>query len=355
MGNPSENCLFINVFMSASTPPDLSAKLPVMAWFHGGGYQGGNTREAIPNITLQTSMDASRPFVFVSFAYRLWQFGFLVGSQRDGQLNLVLQDHAGSRGKTEKRMSASSRVTIWGQSAGAGSTLFHLIANGGNNESLFVGAMGDSPPFNAMPAYNDPYLEGVLEQFPSLAGCDPKVQDKVASCLRNLEADTIASAGARLIGSRNSNSLRVRTLLGRRFARVPVSPGSNTNEGATWSARLRNPDANTSMPHFTQDTVYNFFYGQYPYFTKESFDKAVKLYPIADYNVNFSFQGQQMYGEIRYIRVRYRYRYNNTHLSSDHHDELQAFFVPSKLANPAPGGSGIVQGDERVLVIVCDE
>ncbi|KAI3612946.1 carotenoid ester lipase [Moniliophthora roreri] len=293
--------------MSASTPPDLSAKLPVMAWFHGGGYQGGNTREAIPNITLQTSMDASRPFVFVSFAYRLWQFGFL--------------------GKTEKRMSASSRVTIWGQSAGAGSTLFHLIANGGNNESLFVGAMGDSPPFNAMPAYNDPYLEGVLEQFPSLAYVSSS-----STLTSKLTKIHVWSRSDRIKAYEDS----------KKFARVPVSPGSNTNEGATWSARLRNPDANTSMPHFTQDTVYNFFYGQYPYFTKESFDKAVKLYPIADYNVNFSFQGQQMYGEIRY---------NNTHLSSDHHDELQAFFVPSKLANPAPGGSGIVQGDERVLVI----
>ncbi|KAI3608163.1 vacuolar triacylglycerol lipase [Moniliophthora roreri] len=363
----SENCLFANIHQQS------------LVWFHGGGYQGGNTREAIPDITLQTSLDAGRPFVFVSFAYRLGQFGFLgfsfgiyvtAGSplQRDGQLNIGLQDQREALRWVQRYISVfggdPNRVTVWGQSAGAGSTLLHLIANGGNNENLFIGAIGDSPAFNAMPAYNDPYLEDVFEQFASLAGCDPKAQDKVMSCLRGLEAGTIASAGSRLIGSRNSTLYVFAPYLdgefiterpnqaygvSKKFARVPVLFGSNTNEGATWSARLRNPDANTSMPHATQDTVYNFLHGQYPYLTKESFDKAVKLYPIADYNGNFSLQGQQMYGEMRFICAAelitssyagegleaYRYRYNNPHLGSNHHDELQAFFVPSKLANPA--------------------
>jgi hypothetical protein len=54
------------------------------------------------------------------------------------------------------------------------------------------------------------------------------------------------------------------------------------------------------MPDATQETVFNFLRGQYPFLTKETFDRAVELYPISDYG-NFSLQGQQMYGEMRFI------------------------------------------------------
>uniref|UniRef100_A0A0W0G947 Carboxylic ester hydrolase n=1 Tax=Moniliophthora roreri TaxID=221103 RepID=A0A0W0G947_MONRR len=107
----SEGCLCVDVFMSASTPPDPSAKL---------------------DPTLQTSVDAGRPFVFVSFAYRLGQFGFLAGSpfQREGQLNIGLQDQREALRWVQRYISVfggdPNHVTIWGQSAGAGSTLSML-------------------------------------------------------------------------------------------------------------------------------------------------------------------------------------------------------------------------------------
>ncbi|KAK7028001.1 hypothetical protein VNI00_015088 [Paramarasmius palmivorus] len=364
----SEDCLYANVFISGSTPSNSSAKLPVMVWFHGGGYQGGDTREAIPDAILQTSASAGRPFVFASFAYRLGQFGFLAGSplKEDGQLNIGLQDQRAALRWVQKYIGDfggdPSRVTIWGQSAGAGSVMFHLIANGGNNEDLFVAAIGDSPALSAMPDYNDPYLEDVFQQFASLAGCNP-TQPNVMSCLRALDAGAIASAGSRLIASRNSTLyvfapyfdgefITERPIQAftssKTFAQVPVLFGSNTNEGSNWSARLRNPNANTSMPDATQETVFNFLRGQYPFLTKETFDRAVELYPISDYG-NFSLQGQQMYGETRFICAAelittayageglksYRYRYNNPHLGSNHHDELQGLFVPSTLSSPS--------------------
>jgi hypothetical protein len=48
--------------------------------------------------------------------------------------------------------------------------------------------------------------------------------------------------------------------------------------------------------------VYHFIAGQYATFTQAAFQEAItKFYPLADYGGNFSLQGQQMYGEMRYI------------------------------------------------------
>ena len=51
-------------------------------------------------------------------------------------------------------------VTIWGQSAGAGSVLQHIVANGGNTQPpLFRGAIMESPFLPFQYAYNDPITE----------------------------------------------------------------------------------------------------------------------------------------------------------------------------------------------------
>jgi carboxylesterase type B len=104
--------------------------------------------------------------------------------------------------------------------------------------------------------------------------------------------------------------------------------------------------------------VYNFIAEQFSTFTHASFQTAItQFYPLADYNGSFSLQGQQMYGEMRYIcsavlitgaaqkfgLKAYRYQsvnsahelqiylltgssWDNPRLSSDHGAELNAFF-----------------------------
>ncbi len=69
--------------------------------------------------------------------------------------------------------------------------------------------------------------------------------------------------------------------------------------------------------------------------------QAVEQYPLAQYNDSFDLQGQQMYGEMRFICTAgliagsvqaagldaYQYHYDNPHLGSFHHYELQAMFA----------------------------
>jgi hypothetical protein len=47
--------------------------------------------------------------------------------------------------------------------------------------------------------------------------------------------------------------------------------------------------------------VYNCIAGQFNTFTQASFQTALTLYPLANYNNSFDLQAQQMYGEMRYI------------------------------------------------------
>lgn len=135
------------------------------------------------------------------------------------------------------------------------------------------------------------------------------------SCLRSASSEALTSAGSQLLDARPSTlfvfaPILDGTVLPQRpveafqsgsFVRVPVLFGSNTNEGAHWSAELSDPNANTSMPNASETTVFNFLQGQYASAQKASFEKALELYPLEDYGGSFSLQGQQMYGEARYI------------------------------------------------------
>ncbi|KAJ7775700.1 Alpha/Beta hydrolase protein [Mycena maculata] len=364
----NEDCLFGNVFVPIDTTE--TSKLPVVVFFHGGGFETGRSGDAPPeNIVL----GSQKPVIFVTFDYRLGQFGFLAGTPvlQSGQLNAGLLDQRAALEWVQIYISKfggdPSQVTIWGQSAGAASIMFHLMAEGGENKNLFHQAMGDSPPLIYLPHYTDPYVEDLFTQYAGLAGCGSSGNGPaIMACLRAAPTDTLALAGKQTLANRTSTSypiapiadgifLRERPVEAFRnghFVRVPVLFGSNTNEGANWSAELPNPNANTSSPGATETTVYNFIAGQYATFTEASFQPAIRYYyPLADYNGSFSLQGQQIYGEMRFIctalmiaaAVReagmktYEYHWDNPNLSSnsDHGSELAAFFDGAEVFDPA--------------------
>ncbi|PPQ69308.1 hypothetical protein CVT24_001674 [Panaeolus cyanescens] len=344
----SEDCLFGNVFLPSSTK--ATDRLPVMVWFHGGGFQGGDSH-ADPTLLLQTS---AKPFVFVSFEYRLGQFGFLGGKQigRDKGLNAGLLDQRAALRWVKRYISHfggdPNRVTIWGQSAGAGSTMFQLIANGGNSEGLFQAAMGDSPSLSFTPSFDGTYVEGIYDQFASLAKSS-EILTSAGSKLLTGRPDTLF-VFAPILDNNFITQRPVEAFNAGNFARVPLFFGSNTNEGNNWSASLKDPAANTSEPSANEDTVTTFFQGQWATVTDAELREAQKLYPLSTFSSSVSAQAALMYGEARYICTAamitgagarekvaggrtYQYHYNNPHLGSDHAAELGAIFSPSSSAN----------------------
>lgn len=82
-------------------------------------------------------------FITVEIQYRLGAFGFLASEdvKDHGQLNAGLLDQRRALEWVKENIAAfggdASRVTIGGESAGAGSVMFHALAYGGEQTDLF--------------------------------------------------------------------------------------------------------------------------------------------------------------------------------------------------------------------------
>ena len=122
-----EDCLFLNVWSGASA---ASERRPVFVWIYGGGFSGGTGSS--PEFD-GTSL-ARKGLVVVTFNYRLGALGFLAtpelsqesGHQASGNYGLL--DDIALLQWVQRNIAAfggdPTRVTIGGQSAGAGSVGF---------------------------------------------------------------------------------------------------------------------------------------------------------------------------------------------------------------------------------------
>ncbi|CAN9385057.1 unnamed protein product [Alternaria alternata] len=141
----SEDCLFLNVYAPRRKE---KAKLPVLVWVHGGGYGFGNGQQDMTEII----NDNGNSFIAVSIQYRLGAFGFLSSTeiQQNGALNAGILDMAFALQWVQNHIhhfgGDKSRVTVAGQSAGAGGVMLLGIAkNGTLATSLFSNIIAASP------------------------------------------------------------------------------------------------------------------------------------------------------------------------------------------------------------------
>ncbi|KAH7903515.1 Carboxylesterase family-domain-containing protein, partial [Hygrophoropsis aurantiaca] len=158
----SEDCLYLNVFVPGEMPAEPAAPgtgLPVLVWIHGGGYVAGYAEE-FDGADLVA--DSHNGVVTVVMQYRLGAFGFLSGNEvkASGALNAGLLDQTFALQWVQDHIALfggdASHVTIWGESAGAGSVLQHIVANGGNTQPpLFSGAITSSTFLPSQYYYND--------------------------------------------------------------------------------------------------------------------------------------------------------------------------------------------------------
>ena len=140
----SEDCLYLNIWTPAKTGNE---KLPVYFWIFGGGWQVGHTAE----MEFDGERIARRGIVVVTVNYRVNLFGFtchpeLTAEYPENPANAGLQDQLAGLKWVYENIDAfggdKENITIGGQSAGAGSVLFHI----GNPDSLkyFKRAVVDS-------------------------------------------------------------------------------------------------------------------------------------------------------------------------------------------------------------------
>ncbi|PSS34240.1 hypothetical protein PHLCEN_2v1750, partial [Hermanssonia centrifuga] len=241
-GAGSEDCLKVNVYAPAGAKK--GDDLPVLVYFHGGGYVYGNPA----NWPFDPWVHQMPSVVIVSVYYRLDSLGFLshpaftsssvVGTHNAGFLDQVealrwIQRNVGAFGGD------AGRVTINGQSAGASSVELHLVAGAGG-ERLFGGAIAQSVYRTPLPTPEQ--QEPLFDFYAERAGCGGAGTVEVTmGCLRRASLSALAPAqDAAFNGSYNvfhpvldgtiipmNPSIAMRE---GKFQRVPVIVGATSNE-----------------------------------------------------------------------------------------------------------------------------
>ncbi|KAJ7723824.1 Alpha/Beta hydrolase protein [Mycena maculata] len=171
----SEDCLFLSVYYPSDAEGVPEGPLPTLVWIHGGGYVSGAASMYRGTDLINQS---NRGIVVVTIQYRLGLFGFLPGAEvkKNGALNSGLLDQDFALRWVNEHISKfggdPSKVTIWGESAGAGSVLQHLVANNGQTEpQLFRGAITSSTFLPSQYNYNDPIPESLYSEVVAQTNC----------------------------------------------------------------------------------------------------------------------------------------------------------------------------------------
>ncbi|KJR87540.1 carboxylesterase type B [Sporothrix schenckii 1099-18] len=173
----NEDCLFLNVYAPANTNGSL---LPVLVWIHGGGYGQGDGTQDMSGLLTATAH--AHPIVAVSIQYRLGAFGFLASKEirRRGQLNAGLLDQRVALEWVQRHIAAfggdKAKVTLSGESAGAGSVLLHTVAangaGGADAQPLFQNIWTASSWIPTQPRFDSAVPERHYADFVSAAGCN---------------------------------------------------------------------------------------------------------------------------------------------------------------------------------------
>ncbi|KAH7920073.1 alpha/beta-hydrolase [Leucogyrophana mollusca] len=197
----SEDCLYLNVYTPGDTvtPASSGEGLPVVVWIHGGGYiEGAASGFDGPFNGADLIVDSNYGVITVLIQYRLGVFGFLPGKavKEGGVLNAGLrngpafqwvQAHIATFGGDP------TKVTIWGESAGAGSVLQHLVAHAGNTQPpLFRAAMTSSMFLPSQYGYNERIPEMLYNEVATGANCT------TLACLRAAPVDTLQTLNSEI-------------------------------------------------------------------------------------------------------------------------------------------------------------
>ncbi|KAF8166294.1 Alpha/Beta hydrolase protein [Mycena galopus ATCC 62051] len=192
----SEDCLFLSVYTPNTSP---KVALPTIVWIHGGGYATGSAGDYNGADIVQESNNG---IVVVVIQYRLGLFGFLAGNEikSNGALNAGLLDQEFAlrwvNSNIRKFGGDPARVTLWGESAGAGSAILHMIANNGKTSpSLFRAIMTSSTFLPSQYPYDSSIPQTLFNDVATQAGCAYAAD---LNCLRKVDSATLATVNTNM-------------------------------------------------------------------------------------------------------------------------------------------------------------
>ncbi|GAB0134511.1 hypothetical protein EsDP_00002878 [Epichloe bromicola] len=197
-----EDCLTVDVQRPAGT--EAGAKLPVLFWIYGGGFEFGATNiyDGSGLVAAAAAGQKQQPFIYVAVNYRVAGFGFMPGREMlaDGSANIGLLDQRMGLEWVADNIAAfggdPSKVTIWGESAGSISVLDQMLLYDGDatyrGKPLFRGAIMSSGTIVPADPLDCPKGQAVYDKVVSEAGCSG-TRDTLA-CLRAADYTTFLNA-----------------------------------------------------------------------------------------------------------------------------------------------------------------
>lgn len=255
--NSGEDCLVINVQRPVGTTPD--AKLPVLFWIFGGGFELGWNSMYDGTSWILESIAEGKPIIFVAVNYRVGGFGFLPGAEilADGSANLGLLDQRLGLQWVADNIAAfggdPDKVTIWGESAGAISVFDQMALYDGDNtyrgKALFRAGIMNSGSLVPADPVDCPKGQVVYDTVVQNGGCASA--QNTLECLRALPYQTFLHAANSVPGLLSYHSLDLSYLprpdghvltaspdvLARqgRYANVPFIVGDQEDEGTIFA------------------------------------------------------------------------------------------------------------------------
>lgn len=311
----TEDCLYLDVYLppNATTASD---PLPVMFWIYGGGFVFGDRFEL--GLYDGINLALKRNVIIVAANYRLNVFGFLASRVLQSQ---DPNNSTGNMGLLDQRLAMvwtqnnirhfngdPSKVTIFGESAGAFSVCFHLTSPA--SRGLFSAAIMESGTCSSPFFFTTiDYAEDFGNTFTSAFGCNLTAMtgEQYLKCLRETPARDILTGLLSWFGPNWPNHINWPPVKGfgseglglkelpvlapvmpwgpvidgsnvglpdlpytmitqGNFAKVPLITGSNANEGVIFVPLVPLVDKGTIYPldeagfesilsHFFNDTV----------------------------------------------------------------------------------------------------
>lgn len=249
----AEDCLYLNVY----TPRVITRPLPVMLYFPGGAYIIGGADEPMFE---GSKLSRAEDVVVVTANYRLGPLGFMthpslraMDAQNTG--NSALLDQREAMRWVQRNIGAfggdKTRVTLFGESAGAGSVCMHLLSEA--SAAFFQSAIMESAPCTAYPLPSAVEADAQGSALAAALGCtgtDPEV----VRCLRQHDALDVVRAlplntnvvfgdGVSWGPTVDGNVVAAQPLAlfrAGKSANVPIIVGANADEGSIFFAKASN-------------------------------------------------------------------------------------------------------------------
>ncbi|KAL3423593.1 sterol esterase precursor [Phlyctema vagabunda] len=277
--NAGEDCLYINVHRPVGTA--ANAKLPVLFWIFGGGFELGWNAMYDGTGWVQQSIAQNKPVIFVTVNYRVGGFGFLGGAEilADGSSNLGLLDQRlGLQWVADNIASFGgdpAKVTIWGESAGAISVFDQMALYNGDHtykgKPLFRAAIMNSGSVVPADPVDCPKAQKVYDTVVDAAGCSASTD--TLGCLRLAPYDTLLNATNSVPGLLSYSSVALSYLprpdgsvltqspdvlaTSGRFAKVPFIIGDQEDEGSIFALFQSNITTTAQVAQYLKQFFFN--------------------------------------------------------------------------------------------------